>query len=234
MQNNEAFRRQATGAKLARVINWSDLNRRDIDHETSPIGERLNGNLSPSVAFIHVAGGKMGATMRLTLTCACIVVSMCPATAQQLPDNQAVPVGPWTITTTYKGDKFDNCSMARTTPGLGVTFVRAPDGLLLVLESPKWKLERGKAYSVQLVAGPRSTEAKALAELKGVTIPLADRSFNEILRAANFLDVRGAGATLRVPLDKSTAALDRLELCFEKNGREGPETNPFVAPTRKP
>ena len=99
--------------------------------------------------------------------------------------------------------------------------------------SPR-KLERGKAYSVQLVAGPRSTEAKALAELKGVTIALADRSFNEILRAANFLDVRGEGATLRVPLDKSTAALDRLELCFEKNGRESPETNPFVAPTRKP
>ena len=97
--------------------------------------------------------------------------------------------------------------MARTTPGLGVTFVRAPDGLLLVLESPKWKLERGKAYSVQLVAGPRSTEAKAVAELKGVTIALADRSFNEILRAANFLDVRGEGATLRVPLDKSTLPL---------------------------
>jgi hypothetical protein len=81
---------------------------------------------------------------------------------------------------------------------------------LLVLESPKWKLERGKAYSVQLVAGSRSVEAKALAELKGVTIALL------------------------VPLDKSTAALDRLELCFEKNGRESPETNPFVAPTRKP
>ena len=74
--------------------------------------------------------------MRLTLTCACIVMLMCPATAQQLHNNQAVSVGPWTITTTYKGDKFDNCNMARTTPGLGVTFVRAPDGLLLVLESP--------------------------------------------------------------------------------------------------
>ena len=62
----------------------------------------------------------------------------------------------------------------------------APQTDFLVLELPKWKLERGKAYSVQLVAGPRSTEAKALAELKGVTIALADGSFNEILRAAIF------------------------------------------------
>ena len=65
-----------------------------------------------------------------------------------------------------------------------------------------------------------------MAELKGVTIALDDRSFNEALRVANFLDVRGEGATLRVPLDKSTAALDRLELCFEKNGRVSAETNP--------
>jgi hypothetical protein len=29
-------------------------------------------------------------------------------------------------------------------------------------------------------------------------------------------------------------ALERLDMCFEKNVREGPETNPFVAPSRKP
>ena len=46
--------------------------------------------------------------------------------------------------------------------------------------------------------------------------------------------MRGEGATLRVPLDKSAIAFDRLELCFERNSRESPETNPFVAPTRKP
>jgi hypothetical protein len=48
------------------------------------------------------------------------------------------------------------------------------------------------------------------------------------------LDVRAEGATLHVPLDKSALALDRLESCFEKNGREGIEANPFVAPSRKP
>ena len=40
--------------------------------------------------------------------------------------------------------------------------------------------------------------------------------------------------TLRVPLDGSTAALERLETCFEKNSGQGSETNPFVAPSRKP
>jgi hypothetical protein len=45
--------------------------------------------------------------------------------------------------------------------------------------------------------------------------------------------VRGEGATLQVPLDGSTLALERLEVCFEKNNREGADVNPF-APKRKP
>ena len=100
--------------------------------------------------------------------------------------------------------------------------------------SQKWSLERGKVYSVRLSAGSQSVEAKALAETKGVTITLADPPFNEKLRVANLLEVRGEGATIRVPLDTSAAALARLDLCFEKNGLAGPETNPFVAPIRKP
>jgi hypothetical protein len=134
----------------------------------------------------------------------------------------------------YKGDKFDYCTMTRSASGLGVTFVRNQDGLLLLLDSSKWKLERGKAYTVRLAVGSHSVDAKALAETKGVTIAFADSSFNERLRTASMLDVRAEGATLHVPLDKSALALDRLESCFEKNGREGIEANPFVAPSRKP
>jgi hypothetical protein len=155
------------------------------------------------------------------------------ALAQQ-PQDQTVAVGPWSIATTYKAEKFDNCTMSRTVADLGIGFVRTQDGLLLLLDSPKWKLERGKAYSVTLMSGSQSVDAKALAETKGVTIALADRPFNGRLRSANALDFRGEGTTLHVPLDKSAAAFDRLELCFEKNGREGPETNPFVSPNRKP
>ncbi|MDQ8727973.1 hypothetical protein [Bradyrhizobium sp. LHD-71] len=154
------------------------------------------------------------------------------AFAQQ-PD-QTVVIGPWTIATTSKAGKFESCSMSRTTEDLGISFVRAEDGLLLLLDSPKWKLERGKAYPVRLTAGNQSAEAKALAETRGVTITLADKAFHSKLKAANTLDVRGEGATLRVPLGKSALALERLEACFERNIREGPETNPFIAPSRKP
>jgi hypothetical protein len=172
--------------------------------------------------------------MRTCVALACMIPLISSALAQQPQDRQIVPVGPWHIATTYRADKFDNCIMTRSAAGLGISFVRTPDGLLLLPDSAKWKLERGKVYSVRLAAGSQSVEAKALAESKSVTIALADRPFNEKLRTASVLEVRGEGATLHVPLDKSTAALERLELCFEKNGREGPETNPFVAPNRTP
>ena len=172
--------------------------------------------------------------MRTTASLVCLSILSSSALAQQQQESQAVTLGPWSIATTYKGDKFDYCTMTRSASGLGVTFVRNQDGLLLLLDSSKWKLERGKAYTVRLAVGSHSVDAKALAETKGVTIAFADRSFNERLRAASMLDVRAEGATLHVPLDKSALALDRLESCFEKNGREGIEANPFVAPSRKP
>ena len=147
--------------------------------------------------------------------------------------DQTVSVGPWTIATSSKADKFDSCTMSRSTNDLKITFVRVHDGLLLLLDSPKWKLERGKAYDVTLRAGSRSLQAKALAETKSVTIALADRPLNERVGTANILEVKGDGATLTVPLSGSTAALGRLEECFEKNS-VGVESNPFVAPNRKP
>jgi hypothetical protein len=172
--------------------------------------------------------------MRTGVALACMVPLVSSALAQEPEDRQTVAVGPWHIATTYKADRFDNCTMTRSAAGLGIAFVRNSDGLLLLLDSAQWKLERGKVYSIRLVAGSQSVEAKALAESKSVTIALPERPFNEKLRTASVLEVRGAGDTLRVPLDKSTAALERLDLCFEKNGREGPKTNPFVAPNRSP
>jgi hypothetical protein len=150
------------------------------------------------------------------------------------PDNQIVTVGPWTIATTYKADKFDNCTMSRSTDELGISVVWTKEGQLLFVNSPKWKLDRGKAYRVRVVAGSRSVEAEALAESKSVTIALADRPLTNKLRTANILEIRGEGATLLVPLDGSAAALERLEACFNKNSREGVEANPFVAPSRTP
>jgi hypothetical protein len=171
--------------------------------------------------------------MRIFLPFAFVSLVVTSALAQP-QGRETVKVGPWTIATTYKGDKFDNCTMTNSAEGIGISFVRNADGLLLILDSPKWKLDRGKAYSVQLVTGSQTVEAKALAETKSVTIAITDRSFNAQLRAANVLRVRGEGATLRVPLHGTAAGLQRLEACFNKNERQSTETNPFVAPNRAP
>jgi hypothetical protein len=174
--------------------------------------------------------------MRALFAFPLLVIFVFPASSSlaQSQNSQTAIVGPWEIATSYKAEKFDACVMNRSAGGLGISFARSPDGLSLFLDSPKWKLDRGKVYSVRLVAGSQSVEAKALAETKGVTVALADRPFNGKLRSATLLEVRGDGATLRVPLDQSSAAFERLEACFAKNSREGAETNPFVAPDRKP
>jgi hypothetical protein len=170
--------------------------------------------------------------MRLPVALSIVLISATPVIARE--QDQTVSVGPWTIATSFKAEKFDSCTMSRSANDLDITFARSNDGLLLSLNSSKWKLERGKAYDVKLVAGSRSVQAKALAEAKSVTIALPDRPLSERVRVANILEVRGEGATLKVPLDGSATALERLESCFEKNSRAGVESNPFVAPNRKP
>src|SRR5215469_13671580 len=152
--------------------------------------------------------------------------------ASQPRDGQTVTVGPWTIATNYMVDKLESCTMSRSAGELGITFIRASDGLLLVLDSSKWKLNRGKAYPVRLVAGSRSVNAQALAETKSVTIALEDSRLNSKLRSVSFFEVHGEGATLRVPLEGSSTALARLDACFTKHETAG--TNPFVASSRKP
>jgi hypothetical protein len=167
----------------------------------------------PPATKVASAHGKLAATSGL-------------GQSSQSRDNHTATVGPWSIATTFKAKKFESCTMSRSERELGITFVRNQDGLLVILESPKWKLDRGKAYTVRLFAGSRSVDAKALAEPKSVAIALADTRLNSRLRSVRSLEVRGAGATLRVPLDGSSAAFERLETCF--NGREASETNPLV------
>jgi hypothetical protein len=170
--------------------------------------------------------------MRLLVALSLALLSATSASAGA--QDKTLSVGPWTIATSSEGDKFHSCTMSRAKDDLDITFVRAHDGMLLLLDSSKWKLERGKTYDVRLVAGSRSVQAKALAETKSVTITLADQPLNERMRTANTLEVRGEGATLKVPLDGSTAALDRLDACFEKNSRANAESNPFIASSWQP
>ena len=141
-------------------------------------------------------------------------------------ESQTVIAGPWAIGPNYTENKLQSCTMSRSEGKLGITFVRARDGLSLILESKKWKFDRDKSYPVRLTAGSRSVNAKGLAETKSVSITLADNKLNSGLRSGTNLQVHAQGATLRVPLDTSSKAFERLEECF--NSREAPKTNPFV------
>jgi len=78
--------------------------------------------------------------MRMRLAFAFVSLLATSGIAQtKSQDNQTVKVGPWTIATSYKADKFDNCTMSSSAEDLGVSFVRNQDGLLLLLD----KMEAG-------------------------------------------------------------------------------------------
>src|SRR5262249_27852974 len=47
-------------------------------------------------------------------------------------EDQAIAIGPWTITTSSRGDKFDSCTMSRSSNHLDVSFIRDQDGLILL------------------------------------------------------------------------------------------------------
>ncbi|MGE0004101.1 MAG: hypothetical protein AB7S92_00795 [Parvibaculaceae bacterium] len=158
-----------------------------------------------------------------------ILVLLCvPA---QAAEEKSVFVGPWKIEASFTEEKtFDRCTMSRTTEGgLEARFARDQAGTSLTLTSPRWKLDGGKTYPVEFAAGPVIWKADVAATANTVRAALSDDRFNKALRNANRLEIRGAGATLRVPLDKSAAALARLERCYATNRNAG-ETNPFVAP----
>jgi hypothetical protein len=120
--------------------------------------------------------------------------------------------------------------MSRTMDnGLEAKFARDQGGTSLIMTSPRWKLDNGKSYSVEFVAGKTVWKTDVAATSNTVRVVLSDARFNKALRRTGRLEIRGAGATLKIPLDKSAVALARLERCYETNRNAG-ETNPFVAP----
>lgn len=84
-----------------------------------------------------------------------------------------------------------------------------------------------------MAMGPLSFDAEVAAEPNSVSMAIKDEKFESALRRASALNVVAAGATIRVPLDKSTVAFERLGQCVEKNDRSV-ETNPFLAPPQQP
>src|SRR6185295_6311307 len=159
------------------------------------------------------------------------VLLLCAPAQAQSAGGKSVLIGPWKIEASFtKGQVFDRCTMSRTMDsGLEARFARDQGGTSLTMTSSRWKLDNGKTYPVEFVAGRVIWKADVAATSDTVRVVLNDARFNKALRNTNRLDVRGAGATLKVPLDKSAAALARLERCYANNRNAG-ETNPFVAP----
>jgi hypothetical protein len=166
---------------------------------------------------------------------ALVAVAALPAlSAHAVEESKSETIGPWQIEAVFNGDKFDRCAIHREVQkGIVARFVRTADGLSLELESPNWKLERGKTYPVKMATGPLSFDAEVEAEPNSVSMAIKDEKFESALRRASALNVVAAGATIRVPLDKSTVAFERLEQCVEKNDRSA-DSNPFVVPPRQP
>jgi hypothetical protein len=159
---------------------------------------------------------------------------MLPAVGWAIEESKTDTIGPWEIEATFKADKFDRCSITRKLDhDIIVTFVRTADRLSLELESSNWKLEHGKHYPVKMKLGPINVDAELAAEPNSVSMDIRDKKLEAGLRSASVMNIVAAGATIRLPLDKSTAAFERLEECVEKNNRSI-ETNPFVAPAPQP
>ncbi len=120
------------------------------------------------------------------------------AHAQQVAESKSENIGPWEIEATFKGDKFDRCSISRTLQDeVEVTFVRNGDGLTFSLESPNWKLDRGKSYPVKMTLGAQSWDTEVAAESNSVSVAVVDKKFDNGLRGANALNIVAAGATIR-------------------------------------
>jgi hypothetical protein len=170
----------------------------------------------------------------LSLVPSCVAVALAASAARAAEEAKTDTIGPWEIEATFKGDKFDRCTITRKLDDdIVATFVKSGDDLTLELSSPNWKLDRGKLYPVKMTLGPKSFDEKVAAEASSVSFAVKDETFTAALRSASALSVVGAGATIRVPLDRSTAAFDRLDQCVTKNER-AVENNPFVAPARRP
>jgi hypothetical protein len=152
------------------------------------------------------------------------------ATGHAADDRQSQDLGPWKIETVHKDDKLERCSINRSLKDdIVARFVRTSGDMRLELESPKWKLERGKTYPVKIAVGSLNFDAEVAAEPQSVSLGLDDEKLESALRDASTLNIVAAGATIRIPLDKSAVAFDALRQCVDEKG-ETVATNIFCAP----
>jgi tetratricopeptide (TPR) repeat protein len=158
-------------------------------------------------------------------------------------------VGPWNIAAFKEKGEFKHCIMVRPESGSAVGFgvIRGRTYLALGLFSKKWKLDKGLAYPVTLVADQRTLDVQAKAD--GADAVIIDvtghEAFVEALGQSRNLQIRTPAATLTIPLDRSGQALEGLNACVGEetgvasNPFAGPQqqaqaANPFAAPQQQP
>ena len=92
-------------------------------------------------------------------------VTLAIATGHAAEDGRSTNLGPWEIEAIHKIEKIDRCTINRPVQdGIVARFARTDAGLTLELESPNWKLERGKNYAVKMSVGSLSFNAQVVAE----------------------------------------------------------------------
>ncbi len=128
-------------------------------------------------------------------------------------------MGPWEIEAVYRNGAFDRCAIRRVLDSeISATFLKTPNAMTLLLSSPHWQLEFGKSYPVSIKLGPQRWENQVGADVNSVSMAIEGPKFLSGLREARALDVVAAGATIRVPLDGSAAAFERLDRCVAESG----------------
>ena len=169
--------------------------------------------------------------MKYVLAAFWMIVMCGAAESQNSAGDAKISIGPWQIGADFTEErKLDQCVMSRTTKdGIEARFTREEAGLSLVMTSQRWELDKGKTYPVEFVAGSAAWKADVAAASDAVSVALTDQLFNDALKKANSLEVRAAGKTITVSLNRSADAFARLERCYQTNNKAG-ETNPFVAP----
>lgn len=155
-------------------------------------------------------------------------VALC-ATAAAAETGKMRRVGPWNVGAFTEKGQFQHCIMARPekggVPGFGLA--RGRSYLTLAMFSDKWKLDPGSTYPVTLVAGGVSEEFQAKVE-SATTVGVAiggREAFVSALFSATVLEVRTPASTLRLPMDRSAAALRTLNECYQVEAQVA--SNPF-------
>lgn len=150
-----------------------------------------------------------------------------------LPLDAAPPnLGAWIVAaTTDRGGLFDGCVAERQLNDLQYGFRRSDRGLDLHLRSVRWNLSKNATFPVS-VAGRDIVTAAVLGravQSDRIELPLgtADNGARLALAVGESLEVRTAGATLRLPVDTIAPMLAALDACWNK-GRKAAE-NPFLA-----